>query len=74
MITLIPTATPVTPTTLDRLPTEQALLRPVIDAAEETPDAFEAGEAGDFKSGNSTTTWEFGSSLKVSMSTCACSV
>jgi RNA polymerase primary sigma factor len=45
MITLIPTATPVTPTTLDRLPTEQALLRPVVDAAEETSDAFEAGEA-----------------------------
>lgn len=45
MITLIPTATPVTPTTLDRLPTEQALLRPVVDAAKETSDAFEAGEA-----------------------------
>lgn len=45
MITLIPTATPVTPTTLDRLPTEQALLRPVVDVAEETSDAFEAGEA-----------------------------
>ena len=45
MITLIPTATPVTPTTLDRLPTEQALLRPVVDTAEETSDAFEAGEA-----------------------------
>ncbi len=45
MITLIPTATPVTPTSLDRLPTEQALLRPVVDTAEETSDAFEAGEA-----------------------------
>ena len=45
MITLIPTATPFTPTTLDRLPTEQAVLRPIVDAAEETSDAFEAGEA-----------------------------
>jgi len=45
MITLIPTATPVTPTTLDRLPSELALLRPVVDVAAGTSDAFEAGEA-----------------------------
>ncbi len=45
MITLIPTATPVTPSTLDRLSTEQVQLRAPADLPVETPDAFEASEA-----------------------------